>query len=57
MGLGRRSGPPPKKSLLYIFTHCTPGSRNSFDTVKVLVMGLCQVSARGVAWVSLERPV
>jgi hypothetical protein len=54
MGLGRGAGPPKTKNLLYTITHRTPGS---WDTVKFLVRSLCRVSARGVAWVSLGRPV
>jgi hypothetical protein len=45
------------KKLLYIITHRTPGSHNPYGAVRVLVRSQFQVSARGVAWVSLGRPV
>ena len=47
----------PSKQNVNIFTHRTSRSQNSSDMVKVLVRSLCRVSARGVAWVSLGRPV
>ena len=51
-GPGEEAYPPPQnKMLLYIITHRTPGSQNSSDTAKVLVMSLCRVSARGAACV------
>jgi len=33
------------------------GPRISSDTVEIMVRSLCRVSARGVAWVGLGRPV
>jgi hypothetical protein len=55
MGLGRRTG--KNKNLLYIITHRTLGLQNSAGAIRVFVRSLCRVSARGVAWVSLGRPV
>ena len=49
--------PPKTKNVFYIFTQRTPGLQNSYGAVKILVRSLCRLSARGVAWVSLGRPV
>ena len=54
---GQLLGASKPKMLLENFTHGTPGSQNSSGVVKSQDRSLCRASARGVAWVSLGRPV
>ena len=56
-GPGRRSGPPENKTSSLNLYKPHPGPHNLSDRVKDLARSLCRVSARGVAWVGLERPV
>jgi hypothetical protein len=53
-GPGEEVWTTQNNSLLYITTHRTPESQNLNDMVERLVRSLCQISACGVAWVSLS---
>jgi len=52
---GQLPGASKHKMLLENLTHRTPGSQNLSALVKVLVKGLCWVSAQEVPWMGLGR--
>ena len=56
-GPGEEVSPPQKNLLLRITTQGTPMPPNFSGVVESLVRSLCQVSARGVAWVGLGSSV
>ena len=56
-GPGEEDWTPSKQNLSSTLYTQHPRSQDSSGAVRVLVTSLCRVSARGVAWVSLGRPV